>query len=338
VAHRWDPIAPTVTGLVRPAPVDPTGACGPTRGESIGPSWRRTSPGLFVEARITDELVEQRILEAYAGAGDTAVVTGWASLRLQGGGHFDGLERDGRTRQPVPIAVDGGRVRPAPGRLIVRHTVPPDEIIVVHGIRCARTERALFDEMRLRQSDPREMAVAADSAFAAQLTSLRRMRRYIATRRWYRDKRIVDRGLDLAAEGSRSPQEGRFRIVWEVDAGWGRPLLNREVFDDCGILVGIPDLLDPRRGVAGEFAGGGHREPEQHEADVGRAAGFRRVGLEVVEVVGRDLRHRQLIVARMGQAESRARLVPQTWVLGPPPSPTLDEILDARDAKDRGIG
>jgi len=284
-----------------------------------------------VAASVSDERVEQRILEAYAGAGPTAVVTGWASLRLQAGGHFDGLERDGKTRRPVPIAVDGGRVRPAPGRVVVRHVVPEDEVILVHGIRCAKAERALFDEMRLRQPDAREMAVAADSAFAAELTSHKRMRLYVATRRWYRDKRTVTGALDLAAEGSRSPQEGRFRIVWEVDAGWGRPLLNREVYDELGFLVGIPDLLDPKRCVAGEFAGADHRDPEQHQSDVGRAAAFRRVGLEIVEVVGRDLRYKPVVIARMNEAESRARLLPQTWVLGPPPR-TLDEILDARDA------
>jgi hypothetical protein len=332
VPHRWDPIAPPVTELVVPARVDPTGENGPTRGQAAGPGFRSTSPGRVVPASVTDDLVEQRILEAYAGAGPTAVVTGWAALRLLGAGHFDGLERDGRTRRPVPIAVDGGRVRTAPGRLVVRHTVPPDEVVIVHGIRCAKAERALFDEMRLQQHDPREMAVAAGNAFRGQLTSLKRMRLYVATRRWYRDKRIVAGGLALAAEGCRSPQEDRFRLVWELDAMWGPPLLNREVFDDGGVLVGIPDLLDPRRGVAGEYLGADHRDPEQHQNDVGRSAGFRRVGLEPVEVVGRDMRHRPIIVTRMAEAEARAKLMPQTWVLGPPASPTLDEILDARDA------
>ena len=42
-------------------------------------------------ARVTDDLVEQRILEAYAGGGRRCVVTGWAGLRLLGGGWFDGL-------------------------------------------------------------------------------------------------------------------------------------------------------------------------------------------------------------------------------------------------------
>jgi hypothetical protein len=332
VPHRWDPIAPPVTGLVLPVRVDPEGSRGPTRGQSRGPGWRTTSPGRVVPASVSDELVEQRILEAYAGSGPTAVVTAWASLRLQGAGHCDGLERDGRTRRPVPIAVDGGRVRTAPGRLVVRHAVPPDEIVVVHGIRCAKAERALFDEMRLQQHDPREMAVAAGNGFRAQLTSRKRMRLYVATRRWYRDKRIVSAGLDLAAEGCRTPQEDRLRMVWDIDAAWGPPLLNREVYDEDGVLVGIPDLLDPRRGVTGEYMGGDHRDPEQHQNDVGRAAGFRRVGLEPVEVVSRDLRHRQILVARMTDAESRARLRPQKWVLGPAPSPTLDQLLEAREA------
>jgi hypothetical protein len=44
------------------------------------------------------------------------------------------------------------------------------------------------------------------------------------------------------------------------------------------------------------------------------------------------MRHRPIIVTRMAEAEARAKLMPQTWVLGPPASPTLDEILDARDA------
>ena len=71
---------------------------------------REVRPG-----RVSDELVEQRILEAYAGAGPRAVVTGWAGLRLLGGGYFDGLASDGVTRLPVPIATNGRTARAAPG-------------------------------------------------------------------------------------------------------------------------------------------------------------------------------------------------------------------------------
>jgi hypothetical protein len=168
-----------------------------------------------------------------------------------------------------------------------------------------------------RQPGVRERAVAADMAFAARLTSLHVMRTYCPTRRWYRDVRIVTAALDLADEHSRSPQESRFRMVWEYDAGWGRPLCNRSVLDQAGRLIGVPDLLDPMRGVVGEYAGADHRDIDRHEHDIAREADFRAVGLEYVEVVGRDLRNADLVVGRMREAEARAGLLPQTWVLGP---------------------
>src|SRR4051794_19590475 len=99
-------LAPPVEGLVWPTRADPAGEAGPTRGQARGPAWRCTSRALFVPATVSSDLVEQRILEAYAGAGDDAVVTGWASLRLQRGGYFDGLAPDGQTRLAVPIAAN----------------------------------------------------------------------------------------------------------------------------------------------------------------------------------------------------------------------------------------
>src|SRR5690242_11856156 len=112
--HPWSLIAPPVSGLVIPVRVDPRGETGPTRGQARGPGWRCTSAARFVPSTVTDLLVEQRILEAYVGAGPSAVVTGWASLRVLGGGFFDGLARDGVTSLPVPIAANGGRIGPRP--------------------------------------------------------------------------------------------------------------------------------------------------------------------------------------------------------------------------------
>ena len=326
--------APPVTGLVVPVPVDPLGLAGPTKPQSRGPRWRRTSPGRFVPAEVSDEYVEQRILEAVTRAGPRAVATGWAALRLWGAAYFDGLARDGVTRLPVPVATNGGRLQHHDGIIASRFTVPPDEIVVIHGIRCAAVERSLFDEMR-RVHYLRAMVVPADMTFAAELTSIARMRRYRADRRWYRDVRTVDQALGLCDENAWSPYEVEYRLVWQCDAGWGHPLCNRAVFDLDGVFVGVPDLIDPERAVVGEFAGAHHRDRGQHDDDVVREAGFRRLGLEVVEAVSGDIRDFPRLVRRLHEAERRVRAssLPLRWQLGPPPSPTLDELLDARDRR-----
>ena len=267
-------------------------------------------------AEVDDDLAEQRILEAHAAAGLGTVVSGWAALRLHGGGFFDGLARDGRTRRPVPIAANGRRIRGPAGIVLVHDQIPPDEVTVIHGIRCAKVHRALFDEMR-RIGEVREMAVAVGAACAARLTSVDAMRIYASTRRWYRDVRLVREAIEMSVETCRSPQEDRFRIIWEFEARWGRPLINRPVLDLHGRLVAVPDLLDPVRGVVGEYAGADHRDIDQHERDIAREAALRAVGLEYVEVVGRDLRDSRKVVDRMREAESRAGRHPQTWQLGP---------------------
>jgi hypothetical protein len=282
-----------------------------------------------VSASVSDDLVEQRILEAYAGAGDGVVVTGWAGLRLHGGGFFDGLDRDGTTRAPVPIAANGRRLDPRAGVLITHDRIPPDEVTLLHGIRCATVERCLFDEIR-RCPDLRDQVVAADMAFGGELTSIRRMRRYRWTRYWYRDVRRLDRVLPLASEHARSRPEVDLRLVWVLDAKWEGPLVNRGVLDLDGRLAGVPDLLDVERGVAGEFAGAGHRERGQHESDVGRAFDLRSLGLEIVEVVGRDFRHRARILDRMERAAQWASRRDRRFRLAPPP-PSLDNVLDRRD-------
>lgn len=315
--HRWDPIAPPVTGLVRPVRIDPSGRAGPTRGQSRGSRWRRTSPGLYVPTDTDAALPEQRIVEAYARAGPHAVITAWAALRLHRAAFFDGLARDGRTVLPVVIAASGEGLESGFGAHVIDDRIPPDEVTVIHGMRCAKVERALYDEMqRVRQV--REMAVAAGAAYAAKLTSIKRMRVYAATRRWYRDVRLVTEAVEMSCEGCRSPQEDRFRIIWEYTAGWGRPLVNRTLLDLRGRFLAIPDLFDPARGVVGEYAGADHRDIDRHAQDIEREADLRNAGLEYVETVGRDLRDERRVVHRMEQAAARAVHLERGWQLAPP--------------------
>jgi hypothetical protein len=230
----WDAIAPPVPRLQRPVRIDPTGRTGPTKGQAYGPRWRCPSPGRFVETTVSDDLVEQRILEAHDGCGPDAVVTGWAGLRLLGAGFSDGISRDGLRRLPVPIALNGGRTRQRPGLLPLRSRVPADEIMIVHGMRCAVEERSLLDQLRLVHQaggDEWDQISEVDMACAAQLTSIRRMARYRWARYWYRDIRLLDRTLPRCVEDARSPREVDLRRVWTEGAGWPRPLCNPTILD-----------------------------------------------------------------------------------------------------------
>jgi hypothetical protein len=85
-----------------------------------------------------------------------------------------------------------------------------------------------------------DMAAAA----AALITSIRRMRAYLPSRRGWNGLPQVEAALDLASEKTRSPNETRTRLLWVVRAGLPGPLVNREVFDLSGRLLGFADLLD----------------------------------------------------------------------------------------------
>lgn len=311
-------------------PVDPTGRAGPTRGQAAGPGWRRAGCNLYVPDVVVAGLPEQRAIEAFALTGGRGAVTGWAALRLWGAAFFDGLESDGLTRVPVSVVQGGARFRATPEVHPCREALDRADAVPRHGIACVRPERALLHEI-LRRGNLREAVVAIDMAAAGQVTSISRFDAHLEARAGERGVALARRALLLANEHSASPQESRFRLIWQLEAGWEPPLANRVLLDPDGQFLGKPDLFDPVRGVVGEFAGADHRSRERHRKDVGREDRFRRAGLEYVEVVGADLGERGLVVDRMEAAGRRAGRLPQCWRLGPAPPP-LDDVLDQRDA------
>ncbi|CAB4695648.1 MAG: hypothetical protein F2667_03500 [Actinobacteria bacterium] len=308
-------------------PVDPEGTTGPTKGQARGPTWRRTTPGLYVPASVDAAVVEQRIREQSMRL-TSGAVTGWAALRLHGGGFFDGLGPDGRTVRPVPVVVGGDRIRPCADIHQSRHRLRPHEVVVRHGIRCTTPERAVIDEIR-RLDDVREGVVTLDMACAARLTSISRVRTVVLG---VGGRRLdtVRTALGLAHERSRSPWESRLRLLWEIDLGWSRPLCNWAILDRDGQLLGKPDLLGPELGLVAEYDGALHRTRSRHRRDVRREEAFRRAGLEVVTFVAGDLDETAAAMSRLQAARERAGR-PGTWVLGATPSPSLDELLDQRD-------
>lgn len=278
--HRWDPVCATPTGLVAPVRVDPTGKAGPTRGQARGPRWRCTSPGLFVPAHVAGELPEQHILEQSARLPPGGAVTGWAACRLWRAAFFDGLDRDGVTRLPVPLALGAvAQIRPAAGVVLHRDRLAAGEIAHIAGIPCTRRLRATFDAMRFAP-DVREAVVAVDMMAAARQVSIRRMRAYVLDHPGWTGVGQARSALDLATEDSRSPNESRMHLIWRLDAQLPAPLLNQPVWDLSGRLLGIADLLDPVAGVVGEFDGADHRTARRQTRDAGREDHMRRAGLE----------------------------------------------------------
>lgn len=320
--HRWDPRCEPPTGLVRPVPVDPAGVTGPTKAQAAGPRWRRTSKGHYIRTAAAEDAPEQRVLEQSVRLPTGGAVTGWAACRLLGAAFFDGLARDGRTRLPMPLWVgDLAQLTKDQHVTVMRDAIRTEELTTRLGIPCSRPLRAVFDEARSAR-DVREAVVAVDMMTAAELVSIRQLRVYVEGMTGVRGVPKVRAALQLASEDSRSPNETRMRLIWVLDADLPQPLVNQPVFDRCGRLLGIADLLDPVAGVVGEYDGADHRSAGRHSADVDRESRLRDAGLEVARVTGPDLLEPARVVDRLRRALKRASSQPvgqRRWTIEPPP-------------------
>jgi len=257
-------------------------------------------------------------------------VTGWAALRLHGGGFFDGVQADGVTQRLVAIVVPGRARRPRSGVVFSRDRLADAEIATVLGIRVTSVRRALFDEMRTAP-DVREAVVAMDMAAAARLTSIARMTTYTEKHTGWAGVEQVRRALRLADEDARSPQEVRARLIWVLDAGLPKPLVNPPLFTREGRLLGYADLLDPAAGLVLEYDGDDHRAARRHSRDVDREAAFRNVLLEVTRATGADVRNRSTLSNRLLEARARARFLKpgqRRWTVEPPEDWQFELPLD----------
>lgn len=170
-----------------------------------------------------------------------------------------------------------------------------------------------------------------DMAAAARIMSISRMQTYVASKAGWVGVEQVRRALELADEDSRSPQETRARLIWVLDAGLPRPLVNRPVFDRSERLLGIADLLDPEAGFVCEYDGDDHRAAKRHSSDVDREARLRRVLIEVTRATGLDIREPAKLAQRLLDARGRARFLPaerRPWTLTPPDDYELELPLD----------
>lgn len=321
-------------GLVAPVRSDPAGLTGPTPAQARGPNWRRTSQGLYVRSDVDGDQLQQRIVEAAAVLPLYGGVTGWAALAWSGGRWFDGLAADGRTPLPVCLATSCADVRSQPGFVVSAEGIDPRDLIELDGLRITTAVRSVCFEMRYAAT-LRQAVQVLDMAAYSDLVSIAEIAAYAQRLRAWTGIPKCRKAIGLADENAWSPQESLMRLVWQLDAGFPRPLCNAPVFDARGRHVGTPDLLDPVAGVAGEYDGSLHLLGAQRSKDVRREEAFRNLGLEYVTMLAGDRRDPGPFIQRLGAAYDRARWIPtdrRIWTLTPPPWWTDISTVEKRRA------
>ena len=309
-------------GVVWPVPIDHRGVDGPTRGEARGKRWRKSSFGLHVPADVDGTPVGQRIVEAAALLSGWGGVTGWAGLNWVGGVWFNGLDSDGATELPVPLAVGLNHpIRCQLGVDVSNAGVPPHHQLRIDGVRTTTPLRSLTFEMRRATSVLEATKVFAMAAYN-DLVSISELASF--TERELNAKTgvaTVRAAIPLLTENAWSPMEPEMFHHWVTTAGRPAPLFNVPIFDRSGRHIATPDLVDPVRGVCGEYMGDVHLLRTQRSIDVGREGVVRRVGLEPVTMVAADRFAPESFVHRLHDAYARAERLPvsqRLWTIEQP--------------------
>ncbi|GGR50146.1 hypothetical protein GCM10010197_15260 [Nocardioides luteus] len=313
---------------MRPVKIDPTGESGPTRRQTRGRAWRRSSRGLYVPADVDASDPQQRVLEA-ATAVPEGYITGWATFAWSGARWFDGFDHTGQLL-PVPIVVHENRRATQAGYVITQERLSPRHDRELDGILGTDPTRSIAFEARYA-TDLADAVVALDMAMATDLVSIREVAAYTRSLNGWTGVPQLREALLHAVENSWSPMETEMRLIWVSELGIHRIVCNHPVFDLAGNHVGTPDLLDVEAGVVGEYDGALHLVGRQRAHDIKREADFRRLGLEYVTMTAADRRDPSNFVRRTQDARQRALLAQgaRAWTIEPPawwtPTTTVEQ-------------
>lgn len=285
-------------------------AGGVTARELAGPLWQRFHHGVHVDALLDRSDPDLRIAAAAAVLPAGAAIGGWAALRVLGARELDGRAGPGGSMLlPVTVCVGrSGRIRPRPGILLDRSRLDDGDLSEADGLTVTAGTRSCVD-VALRE--PVELAVGMlDVAGRSGVARLERVRdRVLGTtrRRGLLRARVA---VTLADGRSKSVPESVLKVVWVLEAGLTRPLVNRTLVDEDGFALGEPDLLDLEAALVAEYDGATHRELRSHTGDNAREEAFEDHNLTVVRATSLDLwPRRPQLVRRLlaGRARGLAR-------------------------------
>jgi hypothetical protein len=285
-------------------------AAGVTHHQVAGPSWTPVLRGVHAPAGTdpTDPLT--RILAVVSLMPRGAVIGGWAALHLLGVRDLDGRTGPGgRTLLPVLVCTGpGGGMQRRPGVEIDRSTLLAEDVTEVHGIGLTTAVRSCVDIAR--RDGVEEGVVAGDATCRFQVATPREIRAYVASHPGMKGIPAARTASALVDPRAASCPESRLRVVWVLEAGLPVPLVNVEVVDEDGFLLGEADLFDREAAMVGEYDGSHHRDLSQHTADNAREERFERHNAVVVRATAIDLwpRRAQLVQRILdGHADGMAR-------------------------------
>lgn len=314
------PFHPNRPGLVAPVRIDPSGRAGPTYGQVRGRQWRCTSRGLYVPASVDATNVEQRIVEAAAVLPAVGGLTGWAALKWLGGTWFDGQDQTGLNPRPVDLATCYQDIRSQPGFVVHQERLGPPELIVHDGVSVTTAARSLCFMLRYA-ADVRQAVQSADMTAYSDLVSRDECTAYCLEHPGWTGIPQARDAVLLMDENSWSTWECWMRILWQLDAGFPRPLCNQPIFDLSGHHIATPDILDLESGTYGEYDGAMHLEGRRRARDEARANKLRNVGLEGFTIMATDIAKPEDAIQRMIDARNRAKWEPESrrqWTIASP--------------------
>jgi G:T-mismatch repair DNA endonuclease (very short patch repair protein) len=220
-----------------------------------------------------------------------AVFGGLSALVLAGGDAFATAE------DPVEVILPAGlRWRPGPGvRVSVSSSLDDDVVVGRFGLSRTGPVRTAVDLIRRHAvADGVVLLDRLVTGGLADLTAVREAATALPRCRGSRIAREVSRLADGLAE---SPQETRLRLLLRR-AGFPPPVAQFRVLDEKG-LVGRLDFAYPELKIAIEYDGLWHAEPGQFAKDRSRLNRLFAAGWRVIFVTARDLRHPELLIARL---------------------------------------
>lgn len=222
--------------------------------------WRRVFRTVYVHESVplTDAVRLQAVLLA---APPGAVVTGLTASWLFG-------VWAPRPGAPVPLELGVRREdrNTSVARSLARRIVlDPVDVNEWNGVPVTSPERTCFQLMA--RSPLVEAVVFADAFRHDDLVTQDGLRRFADERPHWPHVRKARFAVDLSRHEAASPMETRLRMVI-VLAGLPEPMvLNGGLYDENGVLLGIPDMLYlcPLFGI--EYDGEYHRDADQHDRD-----------------------------------------------------------------------